>query len=883
MERSLIPEQPRAPKPQETPEQKAARLEAKTLAYFERFFEEAFEEFIRNPEYELPREYRIIQSFSDEISSPIQEEVESRTLAKSCLKAFFIFCQKLKTSHPEHLSTFTEIVERDWIKSTAPLLHPGDPSFFATFALLKQDPLIHANLRNTLLHKWIEYFVYSSDIDSRNFTEQAFPNNAKGTESLIALQVLPDIYEGVLHTAWDPERAEIITSILSAIGSSNQSILLRYAAQEALHRIDTRDTSSTTGHSIVPFIVQPNEPTSVPIIPVRISRDMGGFFDEENALKEAFFVDEIKTRDASPETVIALNHLTQEEQRPPSEKAAITLWRHILTLRTFSKNVPTPRDIQPLLFVTEKLLSIKQRGIKSVGATREYQEYIQLQRGLHASYQQDRSLQKIVQSYLKILLQEVQKEIQLPTAHSRSLNDTIPGVNEVNNDQTILLQAVHQAETFSTLEKRFGFPLVELSLREQLRLAEWLIHTNEAQGAKTIDIIRTYGVHAAQTFLACEQGAKHGEQILAFAQTAPKEVASRVFAKFADIANLVDTSAQDLASQFLRSPNKDTSIDVESVRRELIKRGARILTEAHTLIQQDPSGDSLLARLERYKADTVLFLSLCTTTLKQHHGQLQLEQLRDIKVSTQSMHELSVDDRRDMAELLEQQWSKKPLEHLFPETGSYSFFLLRRHGRVIGFLRFEQLSPDAYHANFLCVDESLRGSGLGEQLFTEVMDRAAKTGPVHAEFDPVIPAGSMYIERFGFIGTGTLREDRPDGIAEWITLERNNALSGRLTSRDISITPERLQEWALSGHAPKPLRVILLTGDTSTMEAQMLRAIHSAKQQNSAYLLSRYLRKALPSGQEERLLVFDIPQEQVRKRSKYASSVPQSLAQAYTP
>ncbi|MDQ5919891.1 MAG: N-acetyltransferase protein [Patescibacteria group bacterium] len=439
--------------------------------------------------------------------------------------------------------------------------------------------------------------------------------------------------------------------------------------------------------------------------------------------------------------------------------------------------------------------------------------------------------------------------------------------------ERIALQNLHRPAIKAPLEQALGIPLQDLSLREQASFLGFLIKTDKQTFDQTAEIIHTHGIHAAQTFLACEQGAKHGEQILAFAQTAPKDVADRVFAKFAEIADLVDTSSQDLASQFLRSSENDTAIDAEDVRRELIKRGARILTEAHTLIQKDPSGKELLERLERYKADTVLFLSLCTTTLKQHHGQLQLEQLRDIEVSTQSMNELSAGDKREMAQLLEQQWSKKPLEHLFPSEGWYSFFLLRRKGRIIGFLRFEALPNRAYHANFLCVDESLRGSGLGEQLFTEVMDRAAKTGPVHAEFDPAIPAGSMYIERFGFIGTGTVQEERPGGAVEWITLERNTVLSRRLASRDASATPDQLRVWAEEGNAPKPLRIALFKGDAANMEAQMLAALHEAKRNDARFLLSRYLRRALPNGQEERLLVFDIPQENPRPRGKRRSRI----------
>lgn len=882
MERSFTTPEAPSPRPQESPEQKAARLEAKTLAYFERFFEEAFEGFVMDHFYELPQDREIRQQFEDDETSPIGEAVHWLTVTDGCVQAFTRFCRKQSLVEPHLLRRFTDAIHEAWGRWSPNILSEVSLKALPSIALLQKEPAVSEDLRESMLREAV-YRIRFSRSHGKDLVEDLLSLPTSNQEVLACLAILPTLGRIAELEDWNEEAGRGIQDSLERWKDQpNRSILLKQAAESALASIHGAPEPSP--YPVPSVLLVDPEGETLASGPRQIARDTGAALDAWGVPDQSFPLPK-EQRHTSTAIIEAIHAVHRAEQATTSFSTLhyFHLLAHIGTLRPLLTTIQHPEGIEPLLDIAQEVQRLQQ---KTAITYKDEQRFERLTQQFETSLKHvlwGWPGHRIPPQYLGQIVKTAQQEAAIPTEYVMPLGAQLPGKTDQKIESLSLLRTIHSPLIYRDLERRFGFPLVELSLREQLRLAEWLIHTNEAQGAKTIDIIRTYGVHAAQTFLACEQGAKHGEQILAFAQTAPKEVASRVFAKFADIANLVDTSAQDLASQFLRSPNKDTSIDVESVRRELIKRGARILTEAHTLIQQDPSGDSLLARLERYKADTVLFLSLCTTTLKQHHGQLQLEQLRDIEVSTQSMHELSVDDRRDMAELLEQQWSKKPLEHLFPETGSYSFFLLRRHGRVIGFLRFEQLSPDAYHANFLCVDESLRGSGLGEQLFTEVMDRAAKTGPVHAEFDPVIPAGSMYIERFGFIGTGTLREDRPDGIAEWITLERNNALSGRLTSRDISITPERLQEWALSGHAPKPLRVILLTGDTSTMEAQMLRAIHSAKQQNSAYLLSRYLRKALPSGQEERLLVFDIPQEQVRKRSKYASSVPQSLAQAYTP
>ncbi len=429
-------------------------------------------------------------------------------------------------------------------------------------------------------------------------------------------------------------------------------------------------------------------------------------------------------------------------------------------------------------------------------------------------------------------------------------NPSITSVQDVHKQ--VYLSQIHRSRVRASIEDDLRLPFNDLTLREQRSLLTFISSCHETVYENACATIKRFGPNAARTFLALETDAAHGERILAFANSAEPAVAKQVFETFARIADTVDLSAQELANQLYKDDGQ--TVDAERVRNELVKRGSRILLDAESALTEDPSGVGILDELQRYEADTVLFTSLFSSAFKGKEA--SFEALRDLETQTCELADLSPDDRARMKQLLDQEWSKKPLEFLFPETGTFRFFILRRRGRIEGYMRFEDQSNTSRHANFLCVDHSLRGSGVGENVLREAIARAGRNVTLHAEFDAAIPAGSMYIERFGFVGTGIEEEDRDGNLVEWVRIARSDALLKQLPSRTAS--HEQLRQWART-EAPSPLILTTLEGPVNTMELGMLAALKRAKAQNQKYVLSRYLLEPLANGQERRTLVFDLP------------------------
>lgn len=459
-----------------------------------------------------------------------------------------------------------------------------------------------------------------------------------------------------------------------------------------------------------------------------------------------------------------------------------------------------------------------------------------------------------VESYplLTQLIERLIQQANYTRVHFQPLfnSPTISSFEDLR-DRTTFSQ-VHRVPVRMSVEEDLGTVFTDLRLREQRSLLVYISHCLRPEYEKTCSVIKRFGINAARTFLALETDAAHGERILAFANTADPAVAKQVFEAFARIADTIDLSAQELAKQLYKDDGQ--TVDAERVRNELIKRGSRILLDAETALAEDPSGVGIFEQLQRYEADTVLFTSLFSSAFKGKEA--PFETLRDLETQTCELTDLSPEDRSRMKQLLDQEWSKKPLEFLFPETGTFRFFILRRRGRIEGFMRFEDQSNTSRHANFLCVDHSLRGSGVGENVLREAIARAGRNVTLHAEFDAAIPAGSMYIERFGFVGTGIEAEDRDGTLVEWVRIERSDTLLKQLSSRTAS--HEQLRHWART-EAPSPLILTTLEGPANTMELGMLAAVKQAKTLNQKYVLSRYLLEPLTNGQERRILVFDLP------------------------
>ncbi len=334
-----------------------------------------------------------------------------------------------------------------------------------------------------------------------------------------------------------------------------------------------------------------------------------------------------------------------------------------------------------------------------------------------------------------------------------------------------LLQLIHHPDVRAFLEERLGFPITVLSLREQMALTDFLARSTPETCERAFRLLHAHGPLVGRTFLACERQRALGGLILDLAERAPEDATHALCARFCGLVDHLDRSADALALT-IKDPRVRQS-SAERIHHALLERATTLLSSYGTRLKQGSiDAEMAIDALERVSNDTQLLASLFKAASRRG-ATAPLEAFRDVCCELRRQPDLSPTERQRMQALLREQGFAKTSEPLFPEADRYDFFLLKHQDRLVGFIRFED--PDergARHANFFCVAEAIRGSGIGEALAHEALAQAARGHDVRAEVSADAPVAALYIERFGFVGTGMEFEMVEGTPRHWLHLFR---------------------------------------------------------------------------------------------------------------
>ncbi len=370
-----------------------------------------------------------------------------------------------------------------------------------------------------------------------------------------------------------------------------------------------------------------------------------------------------------------------------------------------------------------------------------------------------------------------------------------------------LLQLIHHPDVRTYLEERLGFRLAALSLREQMALTDFLARSPRQTCERAFRLLQAHGPSIGRTFLACERQRALGGLILDLAERAPEWALQALCARFCSLVDHLDRSADALASA-IRNPHARQA-SAERVHQALLERATTLLSVYGARLERGTAdAEAAIQALERVSGDTQLLASLFKAA-SYRGATVPLDAFHDLRCELRRTPELSATERQEMEAILQEHGFGKTSESLFPETDRHDFFLLKHQGRLIGFLRFED--PDehgARHANFFCVAEAIRGSGIGEALADEALAQAARGHAVRAEVSADAPVAALYIERFGFVGTSVEHETIDGTHRRWLHLSRGRE-DQALRALAASASPSTIRAWA-NGNAPSGIRVVRL-------------------------------------------------------------------------
>lgn len=424
------------------------------------------------------------------------------------------------------------------------------------------------------------------------------------------------------------------------------------------------------------------------------------------------------------------------------------------------------------------------------------------------------------------------------------------------------------------LDELFNINLSSLPISVQIKFLEFTRKTKN----KDIKIIKkffnnTRTIKEKQqkiiSFLSLEIDSDNGKKLLDIDKILPAKKSKIIFAKLAEIINYADKQAGELGRI---APD----IDVSLVRIELLKKAHEIITLFASQIgetqerKRNEKINNLIIDLKNNKADIALLASVLRVA-KSEGQPIDIEKLQNLNLETKSS--LSPEEIEDIIKMSEENWQQIPAlqktvtedlkNDLKSQEKEQEFIVLKYKGETIGFLRFEKRDNKTIYAGSLNVYKELRGLKIAEQSLLEIIKEKSKEKIVHATASPKIQAGTCYIEKTGFVGTGYIPDYHNSGeplIEIEIDLEKNKNYSYREEDEQgemLKTLKDIISEWQGNKYQDNQ-DIIILKYDFSNPEE--FKKYHEDMQKllnSNDYVMTRYFKDAKKEDKDERYLVLE--------------------------
>lgn len=329
-------------------------------------------------------------------------------------------------------------------------------------------------------------------------------------------------------------------------------------------------------------------------------------------------------------------------------------------------------------------------------------------------------------------------------------------------------------EVLKSLQSDYGFPITELTTREQLWFVSSLSEYHKKEEAQVQVFTKTFGLDGARSFLSTEFGDNFRGTVLAIAEKFSEDEAKRIFRSFSEIITFAQETADTLGARFFAN---DKTYNADAVRTELLSRAKDLLLTA-----ESADASSIAAKLLRFKSDIVLFASMFKVTQK--GTEVKFEDIKDVRLESIQSNELTKEDKTAMIKILTENWSKqapellestlKSLQDSFNNPES-TFFILRKGKDIAASVRFDEQDDGSLYAGSLNVNDIYRSAGIGEAMFQSTIDALAKIHTITAHVPANLPIAMKYVNDFGLKIIGIDEEVLSDGtVARDLKLERDD-------------------------------------------------------------------------------------------------------------
>ena len=440
---------------------------------------------------------------------------------------------------------------------------------------------------------------------------------------------------------------------------------------------------------------------------------------------------------------------------------------------------------------------------------------------------------------------------------------------QVRSDFHVLCQ---NKEVLESIEKDFEFPVRELTMREQLWFTASLREYSPEQEKKVIEFTKKFGLDGARAFLSCEYGDDFRNVVLGIGEKLDEKTAKEVFARYAEISDVAQTAAKDIAQDFYVE-DKNDQFDTLAIEQELLGRAKDLLAKA----DQASSSEEVTEQLDRYRSDVVQFASIFKA-LHKGDTKLSFEQIRGLSFESKQGPELE-QERGEMLDVFDQNWEgrdpvtatsfRSGLENALQSDKSH-FYTLKKDGKVAAFIRFDELEdqPGALHGGSFNVGTELRGSGIGEAMLNQTVQYESENHTIFAEVPPEIEVGTHYVEAFDHVITGIVELPSENGPREMLAIRLDKKTAPKFKARQKSVSKKDVIK-SVGKAENMPIGTRVQKFDVQKDKRAMLDAVRGASYRDE--VASRYFTD--PNNPNIRYLVFeqDIMEGQALQEMKVAS------------
>lgn len=241
---------------------------------------------------------------------------------------------------------------------------------------------------------------------------------------------------------------------------------------------------------------------------------------------------------------------------------------------------------------------------------------------------------------------------------------------------------------------------------------------------------------------------------------------------------------------------------------------------------------------------------------------VNLETIKNLKLESKAS--LTISEIEAIIQMAEKNWAQIPAmqktvtEGIKKDLGDrekeQEFIVLRYKGQVIGFLRFEKIDEDTVYTGSLNIFKELRGLKIAEQSLLEIIREKGKEKNVRATVSPRIQAGTCYIEKIGFVGTGYELDYHQTGepmIEIEINQEKNSQYAYRQADEQgkmLKTAQDIMAEWQGNTFEDGQENIILKYDFSNSREFQEYHQTMQKLLGSGEYAMTRYFRDAKEKG-----------------------------------